>query len=34
LLKMAHEAWKRGGRSTTQVEALNDQSDVFFESDS
>jgi len=34
LLKMAHEAWKSGGRSTTQVEALNDQSDVFFESDS
>jgi tRNA threonylcarbamoyladenosine biosynthesis protein TsaB len=34
LLKMGHEAWKRGGRSTTQVEALNDQSDVFFESDS
>jgi tRNA threonylcarbamoyladenosine biosynthesis protein TsaB len=24
-------AWKSGGRSTTQVEALNDQSDVFFE---
>ena len=24
-------AWKDGGRGTTQVEALNDQSDVFFE---
>ena len=31
LLRMAHEAWQSGGRSTTQVEALNDQSDVFFE---
>ena len=34
LLRLAHEAWKNGGKSTTQVEALNDQSDVFFESDS
>jgi hypothetical protein len=24
-------AWANGDRSTTQVEALNDQSDVFFE---
>jgi tRNA threonylcarbamoyl adenosine modification protein YeaZ len=31
LLKIAHEAWRNGGRVTTQVEALNDQSDVFFE---
>jgi tRNA threonylcarbamoyl adenosine modification protein YeaZ len=30
LLKLAYEAWKDGARSTTQVEALNDQSDVFF----
>jgi len=31
LLRMGHEAWRDGGRSTKQVEALNDQSDVFFE---
>lgn len=31
LLKMAHEAWMKGGRATMQVEALNDQSDIFFE---
>ena len=31
LLRMGYEAWRDGGRSTTQVEALNDQSDVFFE---
>ncbi|HSE16711.1 MAG TPA: hypothetical protein VLB46_06635 [Pyrinomonadaceae bacterium] len=34
LLRMGCEAWKSGGRATTQVEALNDQSDVFFESNS
>src|SRR5215213_2882527 len=31
LLRLGHEASKDGSRSTTQVEALNDQSDVFFE---
>ena len=31
LLRLAHQAWKDGDRSTTQVEALNDQSDVFYE---
>src|SRR5215217_1332546 len=31
LLRLGHEAAKDGSRSTTQVEALNDQSDVFFE---
>lgn len=31
LLKLGYEAWKDGARSTRQVEALNDQSDVFFE---
>jgi tRNA threonylcarbamoyladenosine biosynthesis protein TsaB len=31
LLKLGYEAWRAGARSTTQVEALNDQSDVFFE---
>lgn len=31
LLRLAHQAWKSGDRSTTQVEALNDQSNVFFE---
>jgi tRNA threonylcarbamoyladenosine biosynthesis protein TsaB len=31
LLKLAYEAWRRGERSTMQVEALNDQSDVFFD---
>ncbi len=30
LLKMGYEAWRDGGRATTQVEALNDQSNVFF----
>jgi tRNA A37 threonylcarbamoyladenosine modification protein TsaB len=33
LLRMAHAAWRRGDRSTTHVEALNDQSDVFFATD-
>lgn len=33
LLRMGHEAWRDGARSTTQVEALNDQSDVFFATD-
>lgn len=31
LLRLGYEAWKDGGRETKQVEALNDQSDVFFE---
>ena len=31
LLRLGEEAWRNGGRSTTQVEALNDQSDVFFD---
>jgi len=31
LLRLGYEAWRDGERSTTQVEALNDQSDVFFE---
>lgn len=31
LLRLGHEAWKDGSRSTTQVEALNDQSDVFYD---
>lgn len=31
LLRLAHQAWKDGDRSTAQVEALNDQSDVFYE---
>ena len=31
LLKLGFVAWEDGGRATTQVEALNDQSDVFFE---
>jgi tRNA A37 threonylcarbamoyladenosine modification protein TsaB len=31
LLKIGYEAWKGGMRSTKQVEALNDQSDVFFD---
>ena len=30
LLKIGYDAWKDGARSTKQVEALNDQSDVFF----
>ena len=31
LLRLAHQAWKDGDRSTVQVEALNDQSNVFYE---
>lgn len=31
LLRMADEVWRKGGRATKQVEALNDQSDVFFD---
>src|SRR6185369_14468195 len=31
LLKLGFAAWMDSGRATTQVEALNDQSDVFFE---
>jgi len=31
LLRLGYEAWRDGDRSITQVEALNDQSDVFFE---
>ena len=31
LLRMGYEAWRDGGRSMRPVEALNDQSDVFFE---
>ena len=31
LLKLGYEAWRAGERETKQVEALNDQSDVFFE---
>jgi len=31
LLRLGAEAWRDGERATTQVEALNDQSDVFFE---
>ena len=31
LLAMAHEAWSSGGRATTHIEALNDQSDIFFQ---
>lgn len=31
LLNIGYEAWKSGAGSTTQVEALNDQSDVFFD---
>lgn len=34
LLKIGYEAWRNGEGSTTQVEALNDQSDVFFATDS
>ena len=34
LLRMAHQAWRSGDRATTHVEALNDQSDVFFATDS
>lgn len=31
LLRLAHQAWKDGDRSTAQVEALNDQSNIFYE---
>ena len=31
LLRLGEEAWRSGARATMQVEALNDQSDVFFE---
>ena len=31
LLRLGEEAWKSGARATMQVEALNDQSDVFFD---
>lgn len=31
LLKLGYEAWQNDRRATKQVEALNDQSDVFFE---
>src|SRR5690349_2500750 len=31
LLKLGYEAWQNGAGETRQVEALNDQSDVFFE---
>ena len=31
LLKLGYEAWRDDRRATKQVEALNDQSDVFFE---
>lgn len=30
LLRLGYAAWRDGGRSTTQVEALNDQSEIFF----
>jgi tRNA threonylcarbamoyladenosine biosynthesis protein TsaB len=33
LLKLGYRAWSSGERATTQVEALNDQSDVFFATD-
>jgi tRNA threonylcarbamoyladenosine biosynthesis protein TsaB len=33
LLKLGYEAWRDDRRSTRQVEALNDQSDVFFATD-
>jgi tRNA threonylcarbamoyladenosine biosynthesis protein TsaB len=33
LLKLGYEAWRDDGRATSQVEALNDQSDVFFAAD-
>ena len=33
LLKLAHQAWIGGERSTVQVEALNDQSEVFYAAD-
>jgi tRNA A37 threonylcarbamoyladenosine modification protein TsaB len=31
LLRLGHQTWKAGGRSTIQVEALNDQSDIFYD---
>ena len=31
LLDLGFEAYESGGRGTTQVEALNDQSDIFYE---
>jgi len=31
LLRMGFEAYESGGHSTTQVEALNDQSNIFYE---
>ena len=31
LLRMGFEAFESGGHSTTQVEALNDQSNIFYE---
>jgi len=31
LLRLGYEAWKDGGGSTRQVEALNDQSEIFFD---
>jgi len=34
LLRLAEEAWRVGDRATMQVEALNDQSDVFFDGES
>jgi len=33
LLKLGYRAWRDGERETKQVEALNDQSDVFFATD-
>jgi len=33
LLRLGHQAWSQGGRSMVQVEALNDQSEVFFAAD-
>jgi hypothetical protein len=30
LLELGFEAHESGGRATTQVEALNDQSDIFY----
>ena len=33
LLRLAHQAWSSGDRSTGQVEALNDQSEVFYAAD-
>jgi hypothetical protein len=31
LLRLGEEAWRSGARATMQVEALNDQSHVFFD---